>query len=454
MKSSTPTRIIILGSGFAGVEVLKRLQKEFRNDESTAITMISRDNFFLFTPMLPEVATGTVETRHVVAPVRSFCKTASFYEATVQLIDLNDKRIVAMHEIGRNNLSFDIREHILFYDYLVIAVGSENNFFGIEEVKENALTMKSIADASILRNHVIEILEQAHVEQDDMNLRRSLLTFAVVGGGFTGIETVGELTDFIKDTVRDYYKNISMTDIKILLINSKDKILQQVDEELGEFALKYLKKMGVEFIMNTHVINASTNSITLDNGSIIPCYTLVWSAGVTTSDLIKNLDCKLDSEHRIITDDYLEVPGFPGVYALGDCAAATDHSTGRPYPQTAQHAIREGKIVAQNIISTIYKKEDKKKRFNYKAKGIMADIGKRNGVAIIFGMKLHGFVAWWLWRTYYLVNMPTIHKKLEVFIDWTSHIFFRRDVAMIKRFIWDKPKSSNPDPYDRFSTAA
>jgi len=193
--------------------------------------MISKDNYLLFTPMLPEVATGTVETRHIIAPVRSFCKYASFYEATVQLIDLKNKRIVVMHEIGRNNLSSDIRQHVLFYDYLVIALGRENNFFGVDEIKKNTLKMKSIADASILRNHVIGILEQADLEQDNKELKSSLLTFVVVGGGFNGIETVGELADFVKDTVTEYYKNISMSEIKILLINSSDKILQQADEE-------------------------------------------------------------------------------------------------------------------------------------------------------------------------------------------------------------------------------
>jgi NADH dehydrogenase len=166
-------------------------------------------------------------------------------------------------------LSYDIRQHVLFYDHLVIALGSENNFFGVDEIKKNTLKMKSIADASILRNHVIGILEQADLEQDNKELKSSLLTFVVVGGGFNGIETVGELTDFIKDTVRDYYKNISMSEIRILLINSSDKILQQADEELGRFALKKLKEMGVEFIMNTHVVGATPNSVRLDNGRSI-----------------------------------------------------------------------------------------------------------------------------------------------------------------------------------------
>jgi NADH dehydrogenase len=230
-----------------------------------------------------------------------------------------------------------------------------------------------------------------------------------------------------------------MSEIRILLINSSDKILQQADEELGRFALKKLKEMGVEFIMNTHVVGATPNNVRLDNGKIIPCYTLVWSAGVTTIDIIKNLECGHDTQQRIITNDYLEVPEFPGVYALGDCASITDHHTGKPYPQTAQHAIREGKVVAQNTICAINEKGNKKIRFNYKTKGMMADIGKRSGVAIICGIKLHGFIAWWMRRTYYLANMPTINKKVEVIIDWTTHLIFKQDAAMIKRSIGETP---------------
>jgi NADH:ubiquinone reductase (H+-translocating) len=310
---------------------------------------------------------------------------------------------------------------MLSYDYLVIALGSENNFFGVEGIEQNALKMKSIADASILRNHVIEILEQAHVEQEDDDLKRSLLTYVVVGGGFNGIETVGELTDFIRDTAREYYKNICISEIRILLVNSSDKILQQVDEELGKFAIKKLKEMGVEFIMNTHVVGATPDSVRLDNGITIPCYTIVWSAGVTTSDLIKKIECRHDAEQRIITNDYLEVPEFPGVYALGDCASITDH-TGKPYPQTAQHAIREGKIVAHNTISAINGKESKRMKFNYKTKGMMADVGKRSGVAIIYGIKLHGIIAWWICGAYYLVNMPTIRFKASIIRSYCSDI--------------------------------
>jgi NADH dehydrogenase len=197
LHSSTSKHIVILGGGFAGIGVLKKIEKDFQNDDNVEITLISKDNFLLFTPMLPEVASGMIETRHIVTPVRSFCRKAKFYEANVQSIDLDNKRVVLNHVVGRSpnhsNQPKDIHEHMLNYDYLVVALGSENNFFGMSDIEENAFTMKTINDAIVLRNHIIKILEQANFEQDNHDLRKNLLTFVVVGGGFSGVETVGAI---------------------------------------------------------------------------------------------------------------------------------------------------------------------------------------------------------------------------------------------------------------------
>jgi NADH:ubiquinone reductase (H+-translocating) len=274
----------------------------------------------------------------------------------------------------------------------------------------------------------------------------------VVGGGFNGVETVGALNDFIRESILCYYKNIYMTEVRVILVHTTDKLLEQIDEPLGKFALKKLKASGVEFIMNSHVIDATANSVKLDNvnNAIIPCYTLIWTAGVTPSKLIADLPCEHDKGHRVVANNYLEVLGHNGVYVLGDCACITDPHTGKPYPPTAQHAIRQGKVAAKNIISSIKGEgENKKAKFDYKTKGMMAEIGKRAGVATILGFKLHGFVAWWLWRTYYLGNLPTIKKKLKVMGDWTSDLISKPDVAMIKRpdiessFDTQKPSTSN-----------
>jgi NADH:ubiquinone reductase (H+-translocating) len=431
-----PTHVVILGSGFAGIEVLKKLQKEYDDNSSIEITLISKDNFILFTPMLPEVASGMIETRNIVTPVRSFCKKAKFYEAKVESIDLDNKQLTLTHVIGRQSHPNDWREHIVKYDYLVIALGSENNFFKMSDVKRWSFTMKSINDAIILRNHIINVLEQASIEEVNIEPRKSLLTFVVAGGGFNGVETVGAINDFIRESIKDYYKNIHLSEVRVILIDSNEKLLAEVDEELGEFALEKLKVSGVEFMMKCPVAGATPNTIILYNGTIIPCYTLIWSAGVTPSKLVAELPCEHDRGHRIVANNYLEVPGHNGVYVLGDCASITDPHTGKPYPPTAQHAIRQGKVAAKNIISALKgEKGDKNKiKFDYKTKGMMAEIGKRDGVAILFNkFKLHGFLAWWLWRTYYLANLPTARKKLKVLGDWSSDLIFKPDVSMITR---------------------
>ena len=435
-SSTSSTHVVILGSGFAGIEVLKKLQKEFDANSNIKITLISKDNFILFTPMLPEVASGMIETRNIVTPVRSFRKKAKFYQAKVESIDLDNKQLTLTHVIGRQSQPNDWREHIVKYDYIVIALGSENNFFKMSDVQRCCFTMKGIDDAILLRNHIINVLEQASLEEDNIELRKSLLTFVVAGGGFNGVETVGAINDFIRESVKDYYKNIDMSELRVILIDSEDKLLAEVDEELGEFALEKLRVSGVEFMMRCPVSGATPNSIKLYDGTIIPCYTLIWSAGVTPSKLVAGLLCEHDRGHRIVSNNYLEVPGYSGVYVLGDCASITDPHTGKPYPPTAQHAIRQGKVAAKNIISALKgEKEDKYKvKFDYKTKGMMAEIGKRDGVAILFNkFKLHGFVAWWLWRTYYLANLPTARKKLKVLGDWISDLIYKPDVSMITR---------------------
>jgi NADH:ubiquinone reductase (H+-translocating) len=330
--------VVILGSGFAGIEVLKKLQRKFHNNKNIEIILVSKDNFLLFTPMLPEVASGMIETRHIVTPVRSFCKNAKFYEASVESIDLDNKVVSLTHSIGRQSQPNDWHEHKLKYDYLVIALGSENNFFKMTDIEKHCFTMKNIDDAIILRNHIINILEQADLEENNKELRKSLLTFLVVGGGFNGVETVGEINDFVRQSIKEYYKNIYMTEVKVILVHTGDKLLEQIDEELGKFALEKLKVNGVEFIMNTRVVGATSNTVKLDddNNTIILSYTLIWTAGVTPSKLIADLPCEHDKGHRIITNNYLEIPGYNGVYALGDCASIPDPHTGKPYPPIKQ----------------------------------------------------------------------------------------------------------------------
>lgn len=424
-------RILILGGGFAGIEVLRRLENKFENDFTIDISMVSKDNFFLFTPMLPEVVSGNIETRHIVTPVRAFCKRARFYEATIRSINFQKRQVTISNKIGTKNESANWHDHVLDYDYLVIALGGETNFFGMEDVKKYSYTMKSLGDAIVLRNHVIDTLEQASIEQDE-DLRKSLMTFVVVGGGFAGVETVGELNMLVRDAIRDFYHDLDSRDIRVVLVDAMDKVLPEVSDDLSKFATQKLKDSGIEIILNNPVSSASASIAKLKDGTSIETCTLVWAGGVTPEKIVKELQCEHDRGGRIVVDEYLEIKGFAGVYAHGDCASILDSHTGRPYPPTAQNAVEQAKVVAHNLISEI--RGGGKVSFSYKSRGIMAQIGQRTGVGMLFGIKTHGLFAWMVWRTYYLSRLPTSEKKLRVVTDWFIDLFFKPDVTRLKTF--------------------
>lgn len=428
-------RILILGGGFAGVQVLRALQKEFQYDVSVEITLVSRDNFFLFTPMLPEVSSGMIETRNILTPVRTFCNRARFYEADVEAIDLKNREVVITHFIGRQIQPVEFRYHKLEYDYLVLSLGSETNFFGMNDVAEYSLTIKNISDAIMIRNHLINMLEQADVEHEDIDLKKSLVTFVVIGGGFSGVETVGGLNDFVRESIKYYYHNIEMSDIRILLVNSGGRILPEVTEDLSEFALSRIRYNGVEVLLNTRLTGVDSSSVKLCDDTKISTFTVIWAGGSKPNPLLSCLDCEHDKSGRVMTDNYLKIEGYNNsVFALGDCACVIDCNTNKPYPPTAQHALKQAKVVANNISISLKQKDRsrKMKTFDYKTKGMMALIGKKNGVGILFGYKIHGFLAWAIWRFYYLYTLPTMQKKIRVMVDWFIDLLFKRDVTRLR----------------------
>ncbi len=414
-------RILILGGGFAGINVLNHLQETFQSNTTVSISLVSQDNFFLHTPLLPEMATGMLASRHIATPIRSFCKRARYYQAKVDSIDLNNKKVT----ISR---ALDNQKRELGYDYLVIALGGKTNFFGNKNVEKFALTIKTLGDAIRLRNHIISILENADQTEDPDVLSR-LLTFVVVGGGFSGVETIGEINDFVRESVEKYYRNIDSEKIKIILVSAKEKILPEIGE-LGEYAMKSLTKNGVEIIKSTKLVDAEPEQISLDNGMKIPYSTLIWAGGVTVDPVVSTLDTEHSSRGNVVVDKFLEIKNHSKVFALGDCASITDEKINKPYPPTAQHAVREAKIVSENIISSI-KGDDSQKPFVFESKGSMAKIGKRNGVALLMGRKISGFAAWFLWRQYYLSTLPSTEKKLRVAMDWSADLFFPRDITVI-----------------------
>jgi len=414
-------RILILGGGYAGVGVLKQLQKTFQSDPEVSISLVSQDNFFLHTPLLPEMATGMLASRHIATPIRSFCKRARYYQAKVKQIDLNNNGVTITRE-------FDNQKRELDYDFLIIGLGGKTNFFGNKNVEKHAFTIKTLGDAISIRNHIISILESADQEEDP-DILSKLLTFVVVGGGFSGVETVGEITDFVRESAEKFYRNIDIEKIKIYLVSAGEKILPEIGE-LGEYASESLTKNGIDIIKNTKLIDAGEDYAVLDNEMKISCATLIWAGGVTVDPVISKLETEHSPRGNVVVDKFLKLKNHPNVFALGDCASITDERTGKPYPPTAQHAVREAKIVSENIISLIRSKKSEKP-FVYDSKGSMAKIGKRNGVALLMGNKIHGFAAWFLWRQYYLSTLPNTEKKFRVAIDWFADLFFPRDITIL-----------------------
>jgi len=422
-KNPSPTlkRILILGGGYGGVGVLKQLQETFQSDPEVSITLVSKNNFFLHTPLLPEMATGMLTARHIATPIRAFCKRARYYQAKVKQIDLNNNKVTITRAL-------DSQKRELGYDFLVIALGGKTNFFGNKNVEKYALTIKTLGDALVLRNHIITMLESADQEEDPDVLSK-LMTFVVVGGGFSGVETVGEINDFVRESAEKFYRNIDVEKIRIILVSASEKILPEIGN-LGEYAMESLTNSGVEIIKNTKLVDAEAEQVVFDNGMKIPCSTFVWAGGVAVDPVISQLETEHSPHGNIVVDKFLKLKNHPNVFAFGDCASITDERTGKPYPATAQHAVREAKIVSKNIISSVRAKNSQKP-FVYQSKGSMAKIGKRNGVALLMGNEIHGFVAWLLWRQYYLSTLPTAEKKFRVAIDWFADLFFPRDITIL-----------------------
>ena len=426
-------KIVILGGGFAGVECTRQLESKFGNDPDIELVMVSEDNFLLFTPMLPQVASGMIETRHIVLPIRTICKKTKFYEGRIKNIDPFGK-LVNLWGTG------DKRSISIHYDFLVVALGSETNFFGMADVEKNAYTMKTLNDAVVLRNRIIDMLEQAENETNPI-LRKSFLNFVVAGGGFAGIETAGELMDLILDA-RKHYPTIHKEDLKVIVLEAMGKILPGFNQKLADFAKKKLIERGIDIQLKKAVTSFDGNEVTIktldetpkdsiDQSEVesIITKTLIWTAGVTPVNTIKRSMFKTE-KGKIIINNFLEVPKFPGVFAIGDCALFIDPITNRPFPPTAQIAEAQAKMAAKNLISLIQNSEQEK--FVYHSKGQMAIIGKRSGIATFLGVNISGFLAWLIWRNVYLSKIPTFDKKTRVFLDWIIDLFFDRDISRLK----------------------
>jgi NADH dehydrogenase len=421
-KNPPKKRVLILGGGFAGSNVLRQIQKQFKGD-AVEITLVSQDNFFLFTPMLPEISSGMLHASDITTPIRTFCKTANFCHAKITSIDIESKHVSVIR-------IFDQKESVLEYDYLILALGSKDNFFGNINIEEFSFTIKTLEDAISIRNHIISVLECADQERDAI-LQEQLLRFVVVGGGFAGVEIATEMHHFLKDAAKRYYKNIDAKNIHTIIVSARDGILPEVGEELGKFALDYIRKSGIEIISNTKAVDAGEDHVLLSDNTIIPCATMIWAGGVAVDPLISSLKCEHGQSGRLVVDSYLRLKDHSSVFALGDCANLVDRKNHTVYPTTAQIAIRQAKLVSENIAAEINGKASSMKKFDYSNKGVMATIGKRTGVALLNGRKIHGFSAWLLWRSFYWMHLPTTEKKIKVGFDWLLSLIFHADIMTV-----------------------
>jgi len=409
---------LILGGGFGGLYTAIYLDKTIASDQDVEVTLVNRENFFLFNPLLHEVAASDLDLTHIVNPIRKIIRDVRFIEGDIESIDLNSRKVVVTHGVDKHH------HHDLNYDHLVIALGNVTNFKQIPGLQEKALTMKTLGDAICLRNLLIEHLEEADFETD-RERRESLLTFVVAGGGFSGVETVASLNDFVREAVR-FYPNLNEQMVRVVLVYSGSVILPELSETLGAYAQNRLAERKVEILVNNDITQFTTEGLDLKDGTFIKTNLLVWTAGISANPLLSELPCKTN-RGRILVNEYMEIPGFPDSWALGDCALVPNIRTGKYYPPTAQHAVREAKVLAQNITAAI--RGERKRAFIYSTFGELASIGKRTGVARIMGFKFSGFTAWLLWRSIYLTKLPRLEKKIRVLLDWTLDIFFSKDIV-------------------------
>src|SRR5882762_7303197 len=413
------TRIVIAGGGFAGLYAAMHFDKRLARRADVEVMLISRENFILFTPMLHEVAAGDLFPGDIINPLRRILRHVKVVEADVCTVDLTGRIVGCRGGIAERELNFE-------FDHLLLTLGSETNFFNMDGVRDWSVTMKSLTDAALLRNRMVALLEEASLQSDEA-ARRQTLTFVTAGGGFSGTETTGAVNDFVRETVR-YYPQLREELIRVVVVHPGNFILPELGEELGRYAEHKLRERKVEVIKGHRVANYDGVVVTLSDGTSIPAATLIWTAGVKPSPVIAQLPCEKE-RGRLLVSEYLAVTGVPGLWAAGDCAAVPVSNTDKFHPPTAQHGLREGLVAAKNIEAVVLDRP--LNSFTFTTLGQLATIGRRTGVAMVFGIKFSGFVAWVLWRAVYLMKLPRLPKKLRVMVGWTLDLFFSRDIEQM-----------------------
>ncbi|MDP2339757.1 MAG: FAD-dependent oxidoreductase [Deltaproteobacteria bacterium] len=439
-------RVVVLGGGFAGVYCAKYLTDMLKRRKDVHVELLSEENYFVFQPLLPEVAAGGVNANHVVNPIRDIVPKAQFRWSKVQSVDVKKKLVYAAQGEGKELVAVP-------YDHLVFALGKVSDFSSMPGVAEHGLAMKDLSDAFRLRNHVFRCLELADVE-DDPEEKAALLTFVVAGGGFSGVETIGELAELLHKCTRQFH-NIEISEIKLMLIHSRDILLPEMPEALGKAAEKDLRGRHVQMFMNARVKAATPQAVYLSTGDVLPTRTFICTVGNAPNPVVKKIleedgFAEGKSKGRGIgvfeADIQLQCTGQTHYWAVGDCAGVPSPDGNGLCPATAQFAIRQAKTCANNILSVIDGKPEKRKNFSFKALGSLASLGNRSAVADMMGVKLTGFIAWFAWRTVYLSKLPGIVRRLRVTIDWTLDLFFPRDITQLQTMRKEKLRVDHYEP--------
>ena len=410
--------VVIAGGGFGGFYAARRLEQVLPQ-QSARVTLVSSDNFLLYTPLLPGAAAGTLEPRHVVIPLREELHQTDTVLGRVTGLDAGGSTLEVQSVEGRNER--------LAYDQLVLALGSISRVPPVPGLAEHGLGFKTLAEAIALRNRALLNLEIAE-SLEDPEARRPFLSFVFIGAGYAGVEGIAELQDYVADVI-DRYPRCRIDGTRWLIADADDRIMHEISEGLADFAARELRGRGIEVRPGTLLESAEADRVTLSTGEVIPTRLLCWTAGVRPSPLIRQLGLPLADEGRIAVDDTMRVQGHDGIWAIGDCAAVPDPAKRRraASPPTAQHALRQGRLVADNVAATLG--HGRVRKFRYRTLGVFVDLGRRQAVAEMLGVKLRGFPAWWAARTYHMAMMPGTARKLRLIVDWTVGLLFGRASA-------------------------
>src|SRR5829696_5434925 len=425
---------VIAGGGFAGATCAHELERLLPK-QSARLQLVNDVNFMLYTPFLPEAAAGTLEPRHVVTPLR-------------EILDRTYLRLgaVVAHDPGARTVRLRTRdgeEEDLQYDQLLLALGSVSRVLPVPGLERHAIGFKSLADAIWLRNHVIETLEAANAT-DDIARREQLLTYVFVGGGYAGLEALAELQDFAADAI-DSYPRARLHGMRWVLVEAADRVLPEIDAELAKYALRELRGRGIDIRLGTTLEEVAEDWARISTGETLPTRTVVWTAGVAPNPALRRLSVPLDERGRVPVDDHLRVAGMDSVWAIGDCAAAPD-PRGGTFPPTAQHAVRQGPVVARNIAAELG--IGSPEPFDYRGDAAFVNLGRYKAVGRIGGRTFRGFPAWWLARTYHMSQIPGAARKVRAVVDWTASLPFRRDLSEVGSIGHPKPLGETMEPWD------